>query len=343
MTGEQTTPPATPFYLAAWMAPRVRSGRAAEAAIRGPDEAFVGSPELGHLLAFVGADGRVKVDITQGRPLHRFLLLTFPWGVLAELGPRIVAQCEQLGLTLYDVQHGKLVIPRSKRAAPWPTPEPPAIAALRMAASRVPISDDPEDETAASTAAVRSVLGGVDATSLLPSAVPLPFRTPASLRFAVPLVIPDGRRTKAARSRLLADLRSPRPETRRAAAVDLGGWPAQPHTDSRLEQLLSDDPDAYVRANAAVALAARSDHQALVIARTAEELVDGAGDATVPWAGIAASMALFALTIVAVRSGDAELGARAWLLCGDLAAVDLQRERANALRRVLEEWRPGSR
>src|SRR5687768_14254542 len=94
--------------------------------------------------------------------------------------------------------------------------------------------------------------------SLLPSQVPLPFDIRSSLRFAIPDAVPIDRPMKAVRRRLVADLRAASPNVRRAAAFDLGGWPAAPEVDRELVECLARESDLYVRSVVALSIALRN-------------------------------------------------------------------------------------
>jgi hypothetical protein len=140
--GWHLTRSSAPYYLAVWKTPRVRTDRAAEDVVRKGPEAFGASPDLGLLSHALADDRRISVDRQLGRPPDRFLLLAVPRADLAELGPRIASLCEQLGLMLMDVQHGRLVVPRRLLSRDWPVGEPPTIATLRGALESTPLTGD---------------------------------------------------------------------------------------------------------------------------------------------------------------------------------------------------------
>jgi uncharacterized protein YjeT (DUF2065 family) len=88
---------------------------------------------------------------------------------------------------------------------------------------------------------------------------------------------------------------------------------------------------------ATLALAIHSDRLGPDIERTAADAVANASDTAMRWAGLAAAIALLALSMVAVRTGDRAMCARARSLAERLLSVPSERERADALASLLQE------
>lgn len=283
---------------------------------------------------------RIAVDRSVPVPTDRLLTLTVAWEDLAELGPKIAELAEQLGLTMFDTQNGRLVVPRRSDSRPWPVVDSALVSAIRNAASEETLQEqDPDPHAVAER--VRRSLGAVHAEVVLPSSVPLPMSVPASLRFAIPVAVSPRRRTKAALGRYLADLRDDRPEVRRAAAFDLAGWPAMAEVERALLAIVRDDSDGYVRAVAAIALAVQSDRYGPEIQHAAVAALAHASDAEERWAGLAASITLLAMCIVAIRTADQAMCGDAHSLADRLSLVATERDRADALARTLQESCPG--
>ncbi|MEA2654169.1 MAG: hypothetical protein QOI37_1396, partial [Chloroflexota bacterium] len=166
----------------------------------------------------------------------------------------------------------------------------------------------------------------------------LPFDVPRSLRFLIPDHLPQKRQTNAGRSRYLADLHAARPETRRAAAFDLGGWGPSERVDLVLGDLLGTEPDRYVRAVVALSLTLRGTIGSGPLVRCAEAVVADAelnGDER--FASLAASVALLAAVIVTVRTSAGGACDECLALARRVAGLPGEDVRAEALSRVLAE------
>jgi hypothetical protein len=212
------------------------------------------------------------------------------------------------------------------------------ISAVRDATMSVDLSADRDDAARQMTAQILAATGGQLGATLLPSGAATPFDIPRSLRFAIPDAVPERRRSKAARARYLAELSAERPETRRAAAFDLGGWKPDEPIDRRLNELLASEPDHYVRAVVALSLALRGTASSDPIIGAATDIVTNAErNVDLRFANLAATIGVLAAAIsVAQPDGEArcaecvELTRRVSLLSGETA-------RAEAIATILAE------
>ncbi len=213
----------------------------------------------------------------------------------------------------------------------------PGISALRNIAADFDLSEDGLDDARRLNAAVLAATGGVDASSLLPSQVSLPFDVPPSLRFAIPDAVPDARQRKTTGRRLVKDLRDPNPNVRRAAAFDLGGWSAADDVDRELVDALERETDLYVRSVMMLSVALRKSPPGVDLVAAATPVVEAARQ---PDAGslqsLAGSIAVLAATIEVTRSNSGECHDLA-VLAGALAKVEAERTRAQALFAIISE------
>ena len=322
--------------LALWKAPRVRSSKAADEAIHGGAESFGQSPDLIALQRMLEGDRRIGVDRTLGWPTDRFLVLAMSRSDLPHLGPMLAAAAEKLGLVLFDSESGTLVVPRPRGVKAWPGVDSSSLASLRAAIESTPTVGDLEVDRAALDASIRSALSaGPIERSKEPYPARLPFTVPEELRFAVPHVFPLEKRTGAAVRRRRADLESSRPERRRAAAWHVGGWPPSDELDGALEERLRTDPDAYVRAQAALSLAIHGRGGADQILPNAEQLIGNALDSQDPLADEAASIGVLAAAVLARAEADEDLFVRVRSLAEALSQVESQARSARALLAVV--------
>lgn len=328
-------------HLFAWKTPRVRTKRAALAALPHAPDSFGQSPDLARLKDALSDDDRVRVDQSLFGEADRLLFLAVARVHFNSAGPRVAAMCEQLGLVLFDPEGERLVVPRSSRSSKWPPAETPLIDTVReaivstLATGGIDADQLAVDETvlAATHGKRLGIIGG------LPTPRPLPFPVPAMLRFALPVELAPRRQSKAALVRLLTDLSDPRSEVRRAAALDLGGWTSSSAVDQGLVGRLMGDPDGYVRAVAALSLAVRGTDRLEDVLRVAEGLVtDAASGNKGRWAGIASSIGTLAAAVVAASSGDIRLCWRVKELARTLEGVASEEHRAKAISDSLGEF-----
>jgi hypothetical protein len=226
--------------------------------------------------------------------------------------------------------------PRSRMRQPKRKPEDePGISALRKIAAAFELTEDGLDDARRLNAAVLAATGGVDAYSLLPSPVSLPFDVPASLRFAIPDAVPETRQNKTPGRRLVKELKDPNPNVRRAAA--LGGWSAADNVDRELVDAMGRETDLYVRSVLMLSVAIRNSPADVDLVAAARPIVEAArlpdADALQTLAG---SIAVLAGTISVTRSNSATCDDMAGL-AEYLAQVESERTRAQALLAIISE------
>jgi hypothetical protein len=216
-------------------------------------------------------------------------------------------------------------------------PEDRGISSLRKISADFKLSEDGLDDARRLNAAVLAATGGVDAHSLLPSQVSLPFDVPPSLRFAIPDAVPETRQKKTPGRRLVTDLRDPNPNVRRAAAFDLGGWSAADDVDRELVDAMERETDWYVRSVMMLSVALRKSPPDLDLVTEATPIVEAARQAHAgSLQSLAGSVAVLAATIGVTRSNSGECDDLA-VLAGALASVEAERTRARALLAILSE------
>lgn len=137
-----------PFYLVVWKTPRVRSGRAATAALHEAgggigDARFGHSADIAVLLSEMAHEPSVEIGDPMGWSQDRVAFLEMSWQAVDEVGPRIARRCEELGLVLVDIQHERLVVPGHPNAGAWPVRERPGVEVLRDTVARVAMTGDP--------------------------------------------------------------------------------------------------------------------------------------------------------------------------------------------------------
>jgi hypothetical protein len=212
----------------------------------------------------------------------------------------------------------------------------PGISALRKIAADFELTEDGLDDARRLNAAVLAATGGVDAYSLLPSPVSLPFDVPASLRFAIPDAVPEPRQKKTPGRRLVKELRDPNPNVRRAAAFDLGGWSAADNVDRELVDAMERETDLYVRSVMMLSVAIRNSAADVDLVAAARPIVEAArlpeADALQTLAG---SIAVLAGTISVTRSNSATCDDMAGL-AEYLAQLESERTRTQALLAISE-------
>jgi hypothetical protein len=213
----------------------------------------------------------------------------------------------------------------------------PGVTELREIAENFELSDDAIDDVRRLNAQLLRATGGVDAYSLLPSQVPVPFDIPTSLKFAIPDLVPIDRQQKAVRRRLVADLHDPRPNVRRAAAFDLGGWSAAPEVDQELLDCLAREADLYVRAVIALSMALRDGIHDVDLIDVSQSVVEAAVRARESsLESLAGSIALLAATIAVTRSASPRCP-EVVVMAQDVARIESERGRAQALLAIISE------
>jgi len=217
---------------------------------------------------------------------------------------------------------------------------------VRAVIESTTLTGDDEADGAAITAAILRATGGRLIEVPAPDRVDIPIDAPPGLRFAVPPALTPKRLTESARDKTLSHLTERRVEVRRGAAQALGGWPRDPLIEASLLTSMTEDPDAYVRALAALSLAVTSTGLDGRIIGTASDLVGNAAAAQDPgsndpgdrgWPEQAGSIGVFAACIIAARSGSPSIVREAHALVARLAEVESERPVARGLRQSLAD------
>jgi hypothetical protein len=132
------------YFLAAWHTPRASSNSAAKKIFHGREKAIGTSEEVARLRADVlrvlGPDASFGVD-------HHMLTIAAPDSRLRAASADLLAVVAASGYILYDPQVGRLVVPMTQMAAPWPPVWTQPIAELRdalAAATAVAADEDGE-------------------------------------------------------------------------------------------------------------------------------------------------------------------------------------------------------
>ncbi len=128
------------YYLAAWQTPRASSNSGAKKIFH-EREKTIGSPEgiarlRTDVLAVLGPGVSIEAD-------HGMLMIGVPERRLREASGDLLAVVASAGYLLYDPQVGRLVVPMTQMAAPWPPVWTEPIAELRGALATAAIQ--PED------------------------------------------------------------------------------------------------------------------------------------------------------------------------------------------------------
>ena len=118
------------YYLAAWQTPRARSNSAAKKIFH-EREKTIGTPEeiarlRSDVLAVLGSGASVEPDLGM-------ITMRVPDSRLREASGELLAVVASAGYLLYDPQVGRLVVPMTQMAAPWPPEWTRPIAELREA------------------------------------------------------------------------------------------------------------------------------------------------------------------------------------------------------------------
>jgi len=118
------------YYLAAWQTPRASSNSAAKKIFHDRGKAIGTADEVARLrsdvLAVLGPGASLDSD-------HGMLMIAVPEGQLREVSGDLLAAVASAGYLLYDPQVGRLVVPMTQMAAPWPPVWTEPMAELRAA------------------------------------------------------------------------------------------------------------------------------------------------------------------------------------------------------------------
>jgi hypothetical protein len=224
-------------------------------------------------------------------------------------------------------------------------PQAPVSPVVKAAIESTPLTGNDDADATAMTEAIVRATGGRIIEVPPPRQVEIPISAPPGLRFAVPPALTPKRLTDSARDKALNQLTDRRVERRRGAAQVLGGWPPDPLIEASLASSMADDPDAYVRALAALSLAITSIGLDGPIIATASDLLEnvvaedpGSNDPEHRgWPEEAASIGVFAACIVAARRRSPSIVSEVDGLVAQLAEVDGERLVAASLRESLAE------
>ena len=118
------------YFLAAWQTPRATSNSAAKKIFH-EREKEIGTPEevaglRSDVLTVLGSEASFEVE-------HGMLAIEVPDSRLRAASADLLAVVEAAGYILYDPQVGRLVVPMTQMAAPWPPVWTGPIADLREA------------------------------------------------------------------------------------------------------------------------------------------------------------------------------------------------------------------
>jgi hypothetical protein len=327
--------------LFVWAHPETKTKTAALAAIAAGPDVFEPNPNLVRLAELLEHDGRIAIDYEESALPDRFILVAVRRTQFDGVMPWFVQLCRELGLVLFDPEGERLLSPSSKV---WTATKPRNEAvtnAVRDATMSVDLSTNRDDAAREMTAQILALTGGQLGQSLLPSGAATPFDVPRSLRFVIPDAVPERRRSKAARSRYLAELSAERPETRRAAAFDLGGWKPDEQIDRRLNELLASEPDHYVLAVVALSLALRGTASTELIIRASTDIVTNAErNVDQQFAELAATIGVLAAAIAVAQSGGEARCAECVELTRRVSMLPGEAARAGAIATILAEHCP---
>jgi hypothetical protein len=131
------------YFLAAWQTPRASSNSAAKKIFH-EREKTIGSPEevdrlRSEVLTVLGPDASFEVE-------HGMLAIEMPDSRLRAASSDLLAVVAAAGYILYDPQVGRLVVPMTQMAAPWPPVWTEPIAELREALATATVGVDEQGE-----------------------------------------------------------------------------------------------------------------------------------------------------------------------------------------------------
>ncbi len=131
------------YFLAAWQTPRASSNSAAKKIIH-EREKTLGSPEevarlRSDVLSLLGPDASFEIE-------HGMVAIEVPDSRLKAASADLLAVVAAAGYLLYDPQVGRLVVPMTQMAAPWPPVWTEPIAELREALATAAIQPGNVDE-----------------------------------------------------------------------------------------------------------------------------------------------------------------------------------------------------
>ena len=291
--------------LFVWGDKRIRTKRAALDALPRAPDSLATNARLRELARDVASRSDIEIDESLSEAPDRLLFLAAPRNGFSEALSWLLDRCRVLGLTVFDPERERLLLPGSSVNAPRNSPKDRLVEGVADVLRSSELTDDPRTDALELTRNVIAVTGGRSVESLAPSTVAVPFDVPVKLRFMLPAAVPPHRQSMAAKKRYLKALDSPASETRRAAAFDLGGWPPSDEIDARLGQMLESEADLYVRAAVALSLAIRRTANSHEIVRAATKIVGQAEVSKERFSGIAASMAVLAAAIRSASQGEA--------------------------------------
>lgn len=131
------------YFLAAWQTPRASSNSAAKKIFHEREKAIGTPAEVARLrsdvLSVLGPGASFEVE-------HGMLMIEMPDSRLRAASADLLAAVAAAGYILYDPQVGRLVVPMSKMAAPWPPVWTEPIAELREALATAAIQLRDVDE-----------------------------------------------------------------------------------------------------------------------------------------------------------------------------------------------------
>lgn len=313
-------------YVFVWADRRIRSKLKALEAFPTVSESFMPSQALDEFADFATADGRWSIDQDSSVLPGRFLVLLTARSGSASAMAWIARECQDRRLVLFDPEGERIVTDpvRSMNNADDPIIEVVRDAVAKSAAlgSTDAVSLD---------LAVREAVGGVPGDTLLPGPVPLGFRVDPALSFLVPIAIPDRRQTPGRLATYLAEIADPKPNVRRAAATDLGGWRPSPEVDAALQLVATTDSDGYVRAVALLSLTARRSASRSHVEAVVREFSTGGDN---PFAPLAATIIGFA-AVVAAKTGQISMSL-ARRIIDELPSTPAENERRRALASMLD-------
>ena len=182
-------------YLAAWRTPRATTNSAAKKIFHGREKTIGTAEEVARLgsevLAVLGPGASLGAD-------HGMLIIAVPDSRLREASADLLGVVAAAGYILYDVQAGRLVVPMTRMAAPWPPEWTGPIAELREAFATVEAADgwdaDPGASAEADFGAALTDLAADRGWGLWEVGTPRPPEVERRLHIAPELeaLIPDG-------------------------------------------------------------------------------------------------------------------------------------------------------
>ena len=147
------------YYLAAWKTPRASSNSAAKRIFHGRGKAIGTADEVARLRS------EVSVLLGPGASLDSdgMLMIEVPASRLREASADLLAAVEEAGYNLYDPQVGRLVVPMTQMAAPWPPEWTGPMADLQVALATAAVAGTDGDHGAAAESDIRAIVADLAA------------------------------------------------------------------------------------------------------------------------------------------------------------------------------------